>query len=323
MPGFGKPLNYSPARPDIEIAELSRNIRLWLLRTAGRDRQLEADQMAWNLTPPIEVAIFGSCVTRDVFNRKFVPGYSDVFTSVAYAGQTSLLSLMDEVVVPPDLSDLSDGTRGEVQKEFSRQFLDDIRSRQPEYLILDFFADVHFGCVEWNGKLVSRNRWKFLTSEAYKQSPSVREHLPFTDEYLQSWTKALDRFLDFVAQESPLTKIVLHRARNVSENVHDDGTVHAYRSVETARKMNRWWDLLDNAAEDRGVVRVIDVFDESTRTFESHPWGSFYVHYEFAYGQRVFAALSRIALTDARARHRRGKGTSGLRARYRSRVLQK
>lgn len=279
--------------------------------------------MTWKLTPPIDVAIFGSCVTRDVFNRRFVPGYSDVFTSVAYAGQTSLLSLMARAVIPPDLSDLSGDTRGEVEKEFSRQFLDDIRSQQPEYLILDFFADVHFGCIQWDGSLVSRNRWKFLTSEAYKEAPRVRELLPDTDEYLRLWTKALDEFLNFVATNSPSTKIVLHRARNVSQNVHADGSVHTYRSAEVARKMNDWWDRLDNIAEDRGVVRVIDVFDENTRTFENHPWGSFYVHYEFAYGQRVFAALSRIALTDARSSHGRVEGTSRFRARFRSRVLKR
>ncbi|MGP5698730.1 DUF6270 domain-containing protein [Glutamicibacter arilaitensis] len=102
------------------------------------------------MEPLIKVAVIGSCVTRDIFNRTFNPGYKDLFECVALANQVSIVSLMSPPVPvdPEDLDGLEPRVHGEIVKEFSRHFLTELLETEPDYLLMDFRPDIVFGFVD-------------------------------------------------------------------------------------------------------------------------------------------------------------------------------
>ena len=45
-----------------------------------------------------KIAIVGSCISRDVFNSYFVPGYKEFFEVIADVQRTTLISLMQNPI---------------------------------------------------------------------------------------------------------------------------------------------------------------------------------------------------------------------------------
>jgi hypothetical protein len=253
--------------------------------------------------PPVRIAVLGSCVTRDLFNRTFNPHYRDLFDCVVLGNQMSLISLMSAAVdvAPEDVAVLDDLGRREVLAEASRAFLGELVRARPEYLIIDLFADVHFGCFEVDGKYLTRNRWKILKTGFYQQAATT-DLLPLADRgaYLEVWRRSVDAFLEFMRTHLPETRLVVHRSRNATRFATPEGAVRDLGGGADLRAMNEWWDVLDDELVRRGIDRVIDVFTPDLISFQAHPWGPFPVHYTLDYHARALSRLTQIVLADSR-----------------------
>ncbi|SFO20396.1 hypothetical protein SAMN05660359_02013 [Geodermatophilus obscurus] len=253
---------------------------------------------------PVRVAVLGSCVSRDLFNSRFNPNYKDLFECVALSNQVSLISLMSgRVDVPPArMGNLDPYGQREVTKEVTRSFLDELLIQRPGYLLIDLFADVHFGCFSVNGSYLTRNRWKIMRTPFFSESDTV-DLVPGADRagYLVMWRDALDRLLAFLGRELPETRLVLHRARNVTRSVAEDGSERSLGREAELRDMNDWWETLDAELSSRGVDRVINVFTDDLTSTDSHPWGPFAVHYTLDYHPAALTRLTQIVLADVRS----------------------
>ncbi|MGN6301358.1 MAG: DUF6270 domain-containing protein [Angustibacter sp.] len=259
--------------------------------------------------PVTRVAVLGSCVSRDVFATRFLPDYKDLYRCVALSNQVSFISLMDDAVDlgAQQLGDLSDYERREVLAETSRAFLAQLVEQRPHYVVVDLFADVHFGCVRWNDRWLTRNRWKLLKAKVYQdavQAGEVTELTPTGDEqeYLRVWSQAVERFFAWLHAELPETKVVLHRARNVTRTLTADGEVRDLGNRAQLEAMNRWWDRLDDELQRGYVDHVIDVFHDDLASPHDHPWGPFAVHYPTTYHTTFLSKLSAIVVGDLRRR---------------------
>ncbi len=249
---------------------------------------------------PVRVAVFGSCVTRDVFNRRFSPNYRDLFDCVLLSNQSSVISLMSPPVdaTAADLTGIDDAAQREVRADLTRSFLDELVRLQPEYLIVDFFADVHFGCAVLDGGIVTRNRWKIVKTPFYQTT--WQEDLPPRGRvYMDRWSDAASRFVATVRDQSPGTRIVLHAARNATSYRTAEDEVVPLPAAEKLEKMNLRWDRLNQRFAPLADA-TIDVFTEDTISFAAHPWGKFPVHYEFDYHAAFLSKLTAVALDDAR-----------------------
>lgn len=260
------------------------------------------------MSPPTRVAVLGSCVSRDAFNSRFSPTYKDLYDCVALSNQVSFLSLMDRPVdlTAEQIGDLDAYSQREVLKETSRGFLHELVEQRPEYVIIDLFADVHFGCVVWDERYLTRNRWKIMKSAVYQQAVKagqVRDVTPTADPktYRRLWLAAVDDFFAFLDRELPQTKVILHRARNVTRARSADGTVRNHGNRADLTRMNDWWDQLDDELQRRHVDRVIDVFTEELTSHDGHPWGAFAVHYTDDYHAAFLSNLGQIVVSDLRA----------------------
>lgn len=260
---------------------------------------------------PVEVSIFGSCITRDSFNSIFNPGYKDLYACSLHQNQMSMIALMSdplEVAWQPTRT-MSDYDRWNVETEFNHEFLDRVRDLQPAYLVLDFFGDVHFGVVRLDdGRYVTNNRWKVSHTDWYQEQQAagtftVVAHQDGADDYLELWAEAFDRFVTFVRTELPDTRLILHRGHNTNLLRLPDRPrpVRLQKNRKLARvnvpELNRMWARFDDYAS-RSVDAVIDLTDPGYATFDDHPWGGFYVHYTMDYYHRFLGELHKIVLGD-------------------------
>jgi len=247
------------------------------------------------------VAVFGSCVSRDVFNRTFNPHYKDLFECVAVSNHVSLVSLMAEPVVfdADDLNGLEPRIKNQLANEFNRTFLQDLKRLQPDYLVVDLWADLIFGFASHNGGRITNNAWSTVKTNFYLDAETnVFKIDQQTQTFMDEWKDAADRFFVFLAAAAPNTKVVLHSARNISGWIAKDGNEETFSPW--AVSMNKYWDMMDSYLTARYVDRVIAIVTHKTKSFEDHPWGKFPVHYTFEYHPQFLSKLTQIVIADLR-----------------------
>lgn len=259
----------------------------------------------------IDMAVLGSCVSRDLFNSKFNRNYKEFYNCVLTQNQTSIISLMSTPVAyssnPED--GLSAYQEWNVRSDLSKEFLDLIKEKQPKYLILDFFADVHFGCLQiGRDQWITDNRW-MLHKTSYYDSMIKKGQLrrvtidEDTEEYFALWKHAIDKLFEFLKLEVPDCNVILNQARNVEYFVTDSGERKSLNSSGkvypvNVTRLNELWEMLDDYVLSNHRVSSLNVFREDITSLEGHPWGPFYVHYTMDYYQDSMNALHRIVLKD-------------------------
>ena len=261
---------------------------------------------------PATVAVAGSCVTRDNFNSIFNPDYKSWFDVVLSANQSSMIAMMSppiEAAWQP-LREMSEYDRWNIGDDLSRQFLDDVVERQPRFLILDWFGDVHFGVAQLrDGRYFTNNRWKIHTTDYYRDLEAAGElthldHRTDPDGYVQLWAEALDRFATHVRKHCPDTEVVVHRGWN-TDRVLVPGRArpmalsrHKQVAPLDVAATNAFWARLDDHAVSTYGWAEIDLRDLAAPTFAEHPWGAFFVHYTPDYYHRFLAEMLKLSLRD-------------------------
>ncbi len=267
-----------------------------------------AEQRAVEL--PATVAVMGSCMTRDNFNSRFNPDYKRWYECPLHQNQSALPALMSE---PLDVEwaptkNLSDYDLWNVRTDFTRSFLDEVVALQPDYLILDFFGDIHFGCLVLDdGRLITNNRWKSRHTDFVQRMLEEGRARPLsivddTDEYLALWRSSYDRFDAYVREHLPRTTVVVHRGQNTDRLLLSDRPrpVRLQRHRKISRldvpRTNELWSVLDDYAVATSGAAQIDLTRTGVATYDEHPWGPFYVHFTPDYYEAFLAELHAIHL---------------------------
>lgn len=263
-----------------------------------------------SVRPPATVAVAGSCVTRDNFNRTFNPSYKDHFEVVVSANQSSMIALMS----PPITEDftptrtMSDYDRWNVGNDLRREFLTEVVEAQPAYLILDFFGDVHFGVAQLpDGRYLTDNRWKTRHTDLYDEweRRGMLTRLHWTgdpEQFFATWVRAMDSFAELVRTQLPSTRVIVHRGWNAGR-VRVPGRprpIPLRRHVKTAaldvEAANAFWARLDDHAVSAYGWAEIDLRSLEAPSYAEHPWGPFWVHYTPDYYHRFLAELLKVDL---------------------------
>ena len=264
---------------------------------------------------PVRVAVLGSCTTRDSFNSRFNPDYKQMWDCVLLQNQSSLLSLMSSPIefTDDDIGDVDDFSRSVIRSDLNKEFLDRIVELAPEYLVLDFFGDIHFGCIRLEGgALVTDNRWHLQKTPFYARLKEAGEleHVRILDEpelFMELWREAFDRLVSHLRTHLPDLQLVVHRGFNTNRvRVGDTRVVPLQPFARLLRlrvkELNEQWRRLDDYAVEAGSALEIDLTGGGYTSFDEHPWGPFYVHYTMDYYRDFLAALNLIHLRRSLAR---------------------
>lgn len=265
---------------------------------------------------PAVIAILGSCISRDNFNSRFNPDYKEFYRCALTQNQASLISLMSEGLTLPEeqYGPLSEHDRWTVRSDLNKEFLRKVVDVRPEYLVVDFFADIHFGCLRLpDGRYITNNRWKLPKTDFYRHLKDRGAVHPFRmkddpEQYLEVWQEAFGRFSAFVAENLPDTTVVVHRGHYTGQ-LQLPGQLETVPLLEYRKRQkvdvsraNRQWRRLDRLATAHRGAEVIDLTDRSYATFDDHPWGPFYVHYTMDYYSRFLIELHKIHLRHGAVR---------------------
>lgn len=259
---------------------------------------------------PETVSVFGSCVTRDNFNSRFNPSHKDHFEVVLSANQSSVIALMS-----PPIEERFEITRGlsdydiwNIGSDLRREFLAQVVELQPDYLILDFFGDVHFGVARLaDGRYLTDNRWKTHFTDLYERHRDTGDltrlsHGVDAEAYFALWTEALDRFAAFIAGECPQTVVIVHHGYNTSRVLVPGAPRplalrdHVKLSAFNVKGANAFWARLDDYAIQSHGWESIDLRGLEAPSYAEHPWGPFWVHYTPDYYHRFLAEMHKISL---------------------------
>ncbi|MBC1397870.1 DUF6270 domain-containing protein [Listeria fleischmannii] len=249
-----------------------------------------------------KIAIVGSCLTRDNFNTIFNPDYKNFVECVLHQHQCSLLSLMSPALPykeSEEIEQMNAFSKWHYKTEHTKEFFNLMGSRKPEYLLIDFYADIYLGVVEIEQAFFTYNA-KFKELPPLKNAKTVRRITEDFDSYFKIWKEYAESFFQFLQREVPLCKIILVKAR-FEDNFEGGSSLNEWRKKRNYQavdieRLNEIWSNLNGYVEDNFQVEVLDMTKKTYLLDNEHPWGNFYVHYTKAFYHDFLEQL--IALTQ-------------------------
>ena len=198
-----------------------------------------------------------------------------------------------------------DFDKRQLQSECDKRFLDLVKKEQPEYLLIDFDADVNFGVIKIDDETYFTNNPKYKNVfflEKYENRLQMKDD---PDLYFNIWKPKVDEFFAFIGKEVPDCKIILVKAR-FSDYFRDGTNLTDIRKKKNQRildvnYLNKLWERLDQYVIDNFDVKVIDMTEKQYFVSSDHPWGAYYLHFEKEFYHDFLNKLLQIVLADYRA----------------------
>lgn len=227
------------------------------------------------------------------------------FNCVLHQQQASILSLMSDPIImdePQQVTKMKKYSRWHFRTECTKEFLNLLREKKPEYLLLDFYGDVYCGVGKLDENNYFTNNYKFREFSPLKDNVGTLSIENDTDQYLDLWTNSINTLFATIEKTVPDCKVILVSSR-FKDKVDDGRNCSDIRKARNMRvidieKMNRLWDRLDNYVKSNFKVDVIDMTEKNYRLDSKHLWGIFYVHYTKDFYHDFFNKLQLIVQKD-------------------------
>lgn len=249
------------------------------------------------------ISVYGSCVSRDIFNSRFVPDYKECFNLVCDQQHISLVSLMSgPIKIDTDnlQGDVNPFYKEVFKQDMNKSYLGKLIETKPDWLLLDFYTDAYYGaCLLQDGIYITNKIWQYKKLSAYNQL-SPAKTFSFKDntiEFLSKWKTAVDKFIDILRKLSPNTKIIINKAKFL-DNLLIDGEVTSLSRLRNdpfnIQDINYVWNLMDEYAVKHHGAKSLYFDRNMYHLISDHPWGKFYVHYNKEYYRDVKDQLLKI-----------------------------
>ena len=255
-----------------------------------------------------KIAIYGSCISRDLFNSHFVPDYKEFFEVAADVQRTTMISLMQNPLeIDKNLIDiLPHNTKNNVSKKFidedlNKIFLKNLIEKDIDYLIIDNYFEFLFGILYFDNNIITNNFWDLPKTQFYKIMPdkfSLKIYENF-EEYFCIWSRYCDLFFQFLTLYCPDISVILIQARENNQVMKSDGTSYIYSDfTKTMSKANPLLEKLDSYIINNFNVSVLKFDYDNTYCDENHIWGFAPMHFCKNYHNYLFNKLRNIISED-------------------------
>jgi hypothetical protein len=238
----------------------------------------------------MRVAIFGSCVTRDLFEDEALRP-----ALVHYASRSSVISVVAEPVTLGEGEVALDSPyqKRAVLADFNKTFFTDLCDLAPDWVIVDL-VDERFN--------VLRTGDSFVTESSAFSSAGLGDTARFgfspvarlTDEAEELFAAAATSFVQRLTEIVPAERVMLHRGLWLTR-FRSAGVVDEFPEprLSFARRHNEALDREYDMLADRlgPTSMVIGPDPERHVADESHKWGLDPFHYEDAYNDAAKARL--------------------------------
>lgn len=254
----------------------------------------------------VNIAIFGSCVCKDIFRSAHNKDYKKFFKVNLMQPRISYISLMskkvnftdEELKIEPNNADNRYATQilyNDLSKNFFEVLPDDT-----QYLLIDMYFEVLFGIISFEDTYITNNYWDYPKTEFDKRIQHEQYFQINQDyrRYMKQWTKSFDKFYKEMKEKYPNTKIILNKIKMVYEVKSKDGEHYIDKQYKAkADKLNPYIDMLETYIISNYDVIFIDMTDKII-TDENHIWGKSLVHYNIEYYKRFYKVMRGIINGD-------------------------
>ncbi|WP_050632235.1 DUF6270 domain-containing protein [Bacillus andreraoultii] len=257
----------------------------------------------------VKIAVIGSCVSRDGFNSKFIKNYKEFYHCVLTQNHMSMISLMGDPIpfTPIELEgDIDHFNKQILLTELTKGVWDSLRIQNPDYLILDFYADVYFGVVKIGNSFVTDKTHIFKRTPFFSQfevANAVKIDKNY-NEFMRLWKQSVDQFMDNMRKDFPKIKIIVNKVHFTDYYMTKDGKEKKkisesgkYKSVDV-NQINHWLDDFYKYFEDHYEDVAFINYDTEYLSDENHIWEYFYVHYTHNFYEDFTTKLLSIILHD-------------------------
>lgn len=254
-----------------------------------------------------KIAVIGSCVSRDVLSSEFTHNYSEKVNVVSDIFQSSLISLarQSEILAAPHVDDIKPHYAKAIEMEFKGVNLNTVIESQPDYIIFDFFADIHFGVTDVAGQYVTRNHMAFAdrkyvdtfyndVDEIYPKRGKYEDRPNVSSTYSELAIKSLYSIRDRIQEHAPRASFIVNSARYSTSYISQSGQSNHFENIEQLNQKNAYWNDLDMRAVNILQAHNITYPNELFIADESHKWGLHPVHYEKNFYRNLWQQLQKI-----------------------------
>jgi len=252
------------------------------------------------------IAVIGSCVSRDIFNRSFIPSYKEEFELVSDVYQSSLPSLAREVAVSfEDQESIKQNYLKTISREFDGRNLERVIASKPDFILMDFYSDVHFGVTEYKDHYVTRNHMAFTAlggvdsyySDQDKKLPARGRFEGFSesiDSYSVLAKNSMAHLITRIRESGLESRIIINSARFALNYTTSIDGAELFSNPNRLSDKNKYWDELDALAVKELGGQGIEYPSELIFGDELHKWGLNPVHYTQAYYDYLWNSLMEI-----------------------------
>lgn len=260
----------------------------------------------FTLKDKVRLALLGSCFSRVCMMGMpfFNENYRD-YVDLAYIFyHSSYVSIMSDKI---DYDTAGKKTKDEsfqrsfetwAESEFKKDFFINLEKTDPEYLIIDNYADATCNIYETVDKKYFTNSY-FINSADIPSDFEGARMLPYDSE--EKWSMletSIPAFFTEVVKYIPLNRIILVKGR-LSEKRVLNGKIVFWDDVEWTRRKNHVWEKIDEFIITRyPEIRVIDMTNTKYVSDDNFPLGNTPSHYQAGYYRDLFLEYNKIFIED-------------------------
>ncbi|MGO2099653.1 DUF6270 domain-containing protein [Vagococcus salmoninarum] len=236
------------------------------------------------------IAIMGSCISRDNFNSNFNKNYQCAFKCHSLLHQFTVASACSKKVRYNEgvLEGLSPFVLNHLQGELDKEYLSKlIEDNTVDYILIDFYADLYEGILEIEENQFITNSSKFSGIDIFKENKNKSLHIMIDsqyDQYLSIWKKSFSEMICKLNKKYLNSQIII--VKFYFKTLCDNGMdINEFRQKNNIKifdvdKANTILDTIYQYLEEEYGFSSIDMRDDNYLIDSKHAWKPFYVHYE-------------------------------------------
>lgn len=258
------------------------------------------------MSEKIKVAVIGSCVTRDLFNSKFVSNYKDFYECVSTVWQTSMISFMsDRTEIMEEQKECKDEVsklqRNTINRDIGKLYRNELIETQPDYIIFDLYTDIKYGLIKTNSGYLTNNPNGFRKTLYFKEGHYEQALNIFKDEqYLELFYDNFSKFEDWVNANIPNCKIIITKfSEAFSYMTKGNFAVNFNPKIcGTVAKDNKMYNKIYDKLSSDHDVQLLDMqsrtyFGDYDHVYGNKPW-----HFTQQYYDDLYKGFNEIILKN-------------------------
>lgn len=251
----------------------------------------------------IKVAIMGSCYTKEAFHSiaHTNPTYKRIYENNLMSFHQSIIAMMSKPI-PFKKQELKGHSQDLIDKYaaqmFNKTFLNDLRSYNADYLIIDNYIESAALLFEVSDTQYITESFFLADTEALKRLKTTHKYGISNEKRFALYQKAVDNFSKEIRKIMPESHIIIVRAWPATQKI-EDGIVSNWNEIDWIRYVRKLWERNDNyLIKKLPKARVIDMRSNKYKSVRSTELSFNINHLQSEYYRELMGKINELVLQN-------------------------